>query len=56
MNMERINLILEVFRKSLDVPHTDQIRVEIIKELIAINTPVPEPEPEPELKVEGRRL
>lgn len=57
MNMERINLLLEVFKKSLDVPHTDKIRAEIMGELQEINTPpVVDNDPEPELEIKGRRL
>lgn len=65
MNYERIQLLLSVFHDSLDVPNTDKIRAEIMKELRAWNSPqglpaavedVPADPEELELKVEGRRL
>lgn len=54
MDMERIKLLLEVFHDSLNVPHTDKIRAEIVEELKEWNNPpVPEEEPEePELELE----
>lgn len=56
MDMERIKLILDVFHASLDVPHTDKIRAEIVEELKDWNNP-PAPEPEvdePELALERK--
>lgn len=61
MDLERIKLLLDVFHSSLDVPHTNNIRDEIMKELRDHNAGevpvvfVPE-EAEPELKIEGRRI
>lgn len=61
MDYGRIKLLLEVFRNSLDVPHTDKIRAEIIEELKGWNAPqglpdVAPAEEEPELSAGGRRL
>lgn len=33
MDMERIKLLLDVFHASINVPHTDKIRAEIMEEL-----------------------
>lgn len=62
MDFERIQLLLTVFHESLDVPHTDKIRMEIMEELKSINN-LPSPEPinvdasgETELNFGARRL
>lgn len=55
MDMERIKLILDVFHATIDVPHTDKIRAEIIEELKEWNNPSVAPEvDEPELALERK--
>lgn len=57
MDFERINLLLDVFHKSLNVPNTEKIRDEIREELTQWNSPAPVVEdPQPELELKGRRL
>ena len=58
MNYEHIKLLLDIFHLSIDIPHTDKIRAEIMKELIEINTPVVEElsTEEPELAFGARNL
>ena len=60
MDIERIDLLLRVFHATIDVPHTDKIRAEIMEELAEINNPPVKVEeiedPEPELTYGARKL
>jgi ABC-type uncharacterized transport system YnjBCD ATPase subunit len=58
MDFAHIKLLLDVFHSSIDVPHTDKIRAEIMEELKAIDSPTVEvlPDPEPELSFGARKL
>jgi hypothetical protein len=59
MDFDHINTLLSVFHKSLNVPHTDLIRVAIIEELKVINAAPEAPapaDPEPELEFGARRV
>lgn len=46
MDFDHIHTLLDVFLKSINIPHTEKIRAAIVEELKAINDPIVDaPEP-----------